>query len=79
MPSGLLVTALRDGWLGITRTPGIVTSQAVSGGRPVDEPIEKDSSLSSPEASLRRWFEQLPFEDRPAFCSTRLDEVVWNE
>ena len=61
-----LVTALRDGWLEYEDL-GIVTSQGkVFKGAPVDELIEKDR-LVIVKASLRRWFEQLPFEDRPAF------------
>lgn len=61
-----LVAALRDGRLEYEDL-GIVTSQGkVFKGAPVDELIEKDR-LVIDKASLRRWFEQLPFEDRPAF------------
>lgn len=61
-----LVTALRDGRLEYEDL-GIVTSQGkVFKGAPVDELIEKDRLVIN-KASLRRWFEQLPFEDRPAF------------
>lgn len=61
-----LVTALRDGRLEYEDL-GIVTSQGkVFKGAPVDELIEK-ARLVINKASLRRWFEQLPIEDRPAF------------
>ena len=61
-----LVAALRDGRLEYEDL-GIVTSQGkVFKGAPVDELIEKDR-LVIDKASLRRWFEQLPFEDRPTF------------
>ncbi|MCW7540659.1 hypothetical protein OOT46_22835 [Aquabacterium sp. A7-Y] len=61
-----LVTALRDGLLeyedlGIPTGRGRVIMDA-----PLDELLEKDRLLIK-KPSLRRWFEQLPFEDRPAF------------
>lgn len=61
-----LVTALRDGRLEYEDL-GLVTSQGKTfKGAPIDELIEK-SRLVINKASLRRWFEQLPFEDRPPF------------
>jgi|GEM_PF-534870 len=61
-----LVTALHDGRLEYDDL-GIVTSQGkVFKGAPVDELIEKNRLVIN-KASLRRWFEQLPFEERPAF------------
>ena len=61
-----LVTALRDGRLGYEDL-GLLTGQGkVFRGAPVDELIEKGRLVIN-KASLRRWFEQLPFEDRPAF------------
>ncbi|MCC7184580.1 MAG: hypothetical protein IT509_13575, partial [Rhodocyclaceae bacterium] len=61
-----LVTALREGRLEYEDL-GIVTGHGkVFKGAPVDELLEKNR-LVIDKASLRRWFEQLPFEDRPAF------------
>lgn len=61
-----LVTALRDGRLEYEDL-GIVTNQGkVFKGAPVDELIEKDRLVIN-KASLRRWFEQMPFDDRPPF------------
>lgn len=61
-----LVTALREGRLEYEDL-GIVTGHGkVYKGGPIDELIEKNRLLID-KASLRRWFEQLPFEDRPAF------------
>lgn len=61
-----LVTALRDGLLEYEDL-GIVSSRGqVFKGAPIDELLEKDRLVIS-KASLRRWFEQLPFDDRPAF------------
>jgi hypothetical protein len=61
-----LVTALRDGRLEYEDL-GIVTNQGkVFKGAPVEELVEK-GRLAINKASLRRWFEQLPFDDRPAF------------
>lgn len=61
-----LVTALRDGRLEYEDL-GIVTGQGkVFKGAPVDELIEKDRLVIN-KASLRRWFEQMPFDDRPPF------------
>jgi DNA invertase Pin-like site-specific DNA recombinase len=61
-----LVTALRDGRLGYEDL-GLLTGQGkVFRGAPVDELIEK-GRLAINKASLRRWFEKLPFDDRPAF------------
>lgn len=46
---------------------GIVTARGqVFKGAPIDELLDKDRLVIN-KASLRRWFEQLPFEDRPAF------------
>ena len=43
---------------------GIVTARGqVFEGAPIDELLEKDRLVIN-KASLRRWFEQLPFEDR---------------
>ncbi|MFP5485572.1 MAG: hypothetical protein ACLGHV_07910 [Gammaproteobacteria bacterium] len=61
-----LVTALRTERLEYEDL-GIVTARGqVFKGAPIDELLEKDR-LVIDKASLRRWFEQLPFEDRPAF------------
>lgn len=61
-----LVTALRTGRLEYEDL-GIVTARGqVFKGAPIDELLEKDRMVIN-KASLRRWFEQLPFEDRPAF------------
>lgn len=61
-----LVTALRTGRLEYEDL-GIVTARGqVFKGASIDELLEKDR-LVIDKASLRRWFEQLPFEDRPAF------------
>ncbi|CAM5790441.1 hypothetical protein CCAE64S_02587 [Castellaniella caeni] len=46
---------------------GIITARGqVFKGAPIDELLEK-GRLVIDKVSLRRWFEQLPFEDRPAF------------
>lgn len=61
-----LVTALREGRLEYEDL-GLVTARGqVFKGAPRDELLTKDRLLID-KASLRRWFEQLPFEDRPAF------------
>ena len=61
-----LVSALREGRLEYEDL-GIVTARGqVFKGAPLDELLEKHRLLID-KASLRRWFEQLPFEDRPAF------------
>lgn len=61
-----LVTALREGRLEYEDL-GLVTARGeVFKGAPLDELLAKDRLLID-KASLRRWFEQLPFEDRPAF------------
>jgi hypothetical protein len=61
-----LTAALRDGKLDYEDL-GIVTGQGkIFKGAPVDELIPK-GRLAINKASLRRWFEQLPFEDRPPF------------
>lgn len=61
-----LVTALREGRLEY-ESLGIVTgSGRVFKDAPVDELLDKDRLVIN-KPSLRRWFEQLPFEDRPAF------------
>jgi hypothetical protein len=61
-----LVTALRTGRLEYEDL-GILTAHGkVFKGAPIDELLEKDRLVIN-KASLRRWFEQLPFEDRPAF------------
>lgn len=70
-----LVTALRDGRLEYEDL-GIVTSQGkVFKGAPVDELIEKDRLVIN-KASLRRWFEQLPFDDRPPFLFDEARQAV---
>lgn len=70
-----LVTALRDGRLEYEDL-GIVTSQGrVFMGAPIDELIEKDR-LAISKASLRRWFEQLPFSDRPPFLFDEARQAV---
>lgn len=64
-----LVTALRTEHLEYEDL-GIVTSRGqVFKGAPTDELLEKDRLVIN-KASLRCWFEQLPFEDRPAFLRT---------
>lgn len=61
-----LVTALRTERLEYEDL-GILTARGqVSKGARIDELLEKDRLVIN-KASLRRWFEQLPFEDRPAF------------
>lgn len=61
-----LTTALRDGKLDYEDL-GIITGQGqLFKGAPVDELIPK-GRLAINKPSLRRWFEQLPFEDRPPF------------
>jgi hypothetical protein len=61
-----LITALRDGRLEYEDL-GIVTNQGkVFRGAPIDELLEKNRLVIN-KASLRRWFEQIPFVDRPAF------------
>ena len=61
-----LVSALREGRLEYEDL-GIVTARGqVFKGSLLDELLEKHRLLID-KASLRRWFEQLPFEDRPAF------------
>jgi len=61
-----LTTALRDGRLEYEDL-GILTSRGqVFKGAPLDELLEKNRLLIK-KPSLRRWFEQLPFADRPAF------------
>ena len=61
-----LMTALRDGRLEYEDL-GLVTGQGrVFKGAPVDELISK-GRLAINKPSLRRWFEQLPFADRPTF------------
>ncbi|WP_062196767.1 hypothetical protein [Caldimonas taiwanensis] len=70
-----LVTALRDGRLEYEDL-GIVTSQGkVFKGAPVDELLEKDRLVIN-KASLRRWFEQLPFDDRPPFLFDEARQAV---
>ena len=60
-----LVTALRTEHLEYEDL-GILTARGqVFKGAPIDELLEKDR-LVIDKASLRRWFEQLPFEDRQA-------------
>lgn len=61
-----LVTALRDGRLDYEDL-GLITSQGKTfKGAPIDELLEKGRLVIN-KASLRRWFEQLPFDDRPSF------------
>lgn len=70
-----LVTALRDGRLEYEDL-GIVTPRSqVFKGAPVDELLEKHR-LVIDKASLRRWFEQLPFEDRPAFLFDEARQAI---
>ncbi|HNQ05146.1 MAG TPA: hypothetical protein PKH69_11110 [Thiobacillaceae bacterium] len=55
---------------------GIVTARGqVFKGAPIDELLQKDR-LVIHKASLRRWFEQLPFEDRPAFLFDEARQAV---
>ena len=73
-----LETALRDGKLE-HKDLGIVTGGGkVFTGAPISELIEKDR-LVIDKASLRRWFEQLPFEDRPPFLFDESREPVLPE
>lgn len=61
-----LETALREGRLEYEDL-GVVTSRGrVFKGATISELIEKDC-LVIDKSSLRRWFEQLPFADRPPF------------
>ena len=61
-----LMSALEEGRLEYEDL-GIVTSGGkVFKGAPISELIEKDRLVIN-KVSLRRWFEQLPFEDRPDF------------
>ncbi len=61
-----LVTALRDGRLEYEDL-GILTAQGkVFKGASIEELLQKDRLVIN-KASLRRWFEQLTIEDRPAF------------
>lgn len=70
-----LVTALREGRLEYEDL-GIVTARGqVFKGAPLDELVAKDRLLID-KASLRRWFEQLPFEDRPAFLFDEARQAV---
>lgn len=70
-----LVTALREGRLEYEDL-GIVTSQGkVFKGAPVDELIEKNRLVIN-KASLRRWFEQMPFDDRPPFLFDEARQTV---
>lgn len=70
-----LVTALREKRLEYEDL-GIVTSQGrVFMGAPIDELIEKNRLVIN-KASLRRWFEQLPFDDRPPFLFDEARQAV---
>ncbi len=70
-----LVTALREERLEYEDL-GIVTSRGqIFRGAPIDELIEKNRLVIN-KASLRRWFEQLPFEDRPAFLFDESRQAV---
>ena len=70
-----LVTALRTEHLEYEDL-GILTARGqVFKGAPIDELLEKDR-LVIDKASLRRWFEQLPFEDRPAFLFDEARQAV---
>ncbi len=72
---GALVTALREGRLEYDDL-GIVTGHGkVYKGAPIDELLDK-GRLVIDKASLRRWFEQLPFEDRPAFLFDESRQAV---
>jgi hypothetical protein len=55
---------------------GIVTARGqVFKGAPIDELLDKDRLVIN-KASLRRWFEPLPFEDRPAFLFDEARQAV---
>ena len=70
-----LVTALREGLLEYEDL-GIVTGHGkVYKGAPIDELLDKDRLIID-KASLRRWFEQLPFEDLPAFLFDESRQTV---
>ncbi|MBS3936254.1 MAG: hypothetical protein KGZ43_08775 [Sulfuritalea sp.] len=70
-----LVTALREKRLEYEDL-GIVTSQGrVFMGAPIDELIEKNRLVIN-KVSLRRWFEQLPFDDRPPFLFDEARQAV---
>jgi hypothetical protein len=70
-----LVTALREGRLEYEDL-GIVTGQGkVFKGAPIDELLDKDRLIID-KASLRRWFEQLPFDDRPEFLFDETRQTV---
>lgn len=70
-----LMSALEEGRLDYEDL-GIVTSGGkVFKGAPISELIEKDRLVIKKD-SLRRWFEQLPFEDRPPFLFDESREPV---
>ncbi|MBU6995864.1 hypothetical protein [Ferrovum myxofaciens] len=70
-----LVTALREDRLEYEDL-GIVTGHGkVYKGTPIDELLEKNRLIID-KASLRRWFEQLPFEDRPPFLFDESRQTV---
>lgn len=70
-----LVAALREERLEYEDL-GIVTGHGkVYKGAPIDELLEKDRLIID-KASLCRWFEQLPFEDRPPFLFDESRQAV---
>ena len=70
-----LMSALEEGRLEYEDL-GIVTSGGkVFKGAPISELSEKDRLVIKKD-SLRRWFEQLPFEDRPPFLFDESREPV---
>lgn len=70
-----LVSALEEGRLEY-EDMGIVTSSGrVFKGAPIAELVEKDRLVIKKD-SLRRWFEQLPFEDRPPFLFDESRQTV---
>ena len=70
-----LASALEEGRLDYEDL-GLVTSAGkVFKGAPISELIEKDRLVIKKD-SLRRWFEQLPFADRPPFLFDESREPV---
>lgn len=61
-----LVAALRADRLEYEDLGIVLARGQVFTGAPIDELLEKDRLVIN-KASLRRWFEQLPFDERPAF------------
>lgn len=70
-----LVAALRTEHLEYEDLGILTVRGQVFKGAPMDELLEKDRLVIN-KANLRRWFEQLPFEDRPAFLFDKARQAV---